>query len=178
MINSSGKGRPSRRLFDVCFASVRRFRTLFVLASGMLWQQSAQAAISVPLYGVFEADVTCAATMDNPFRDAVLTVDFHAPSGAVVPVTGFYAGGESWRVRFVPREPGAWTWQATLRTPGQTLSKQGTFACEGRAGHGFLRISPRNTRRFEFEDGTPFYPIGIQTCNFLKPDSAVPNRAA
>jgi hypothetical protein len=35
--------------------------------------------------------------------------------------------------------------------------------CRGRVGHGFARVSSRNAFRMEFDDGTPFYPIGVQT---------------
>ena len=43
------------------------------------------------------------------------------------------------------------------------VAAAGSFKCEGTPGHGFLRISKRNPFRYEYEDGTPFYPIGIQT---------------
>ncbi|MCL2641572.1 MAG: hypothetical protein FWD53_12050, partial [Phycisphaerales bacterium] len=48
--------------------------------------------------------------------------------------------------------------------------QNGTFACQEIDGHGFLRPSARNRFRMEYEDGTPFYPIGVQTCNLLLPD--------
>ena len=35
--------------------------------------------------------------------------------------------------------------------------------CRGRVGHGFARVPSRNAFRMEFDDGTAFYPIGVQT---------------
>lgn len=124
----------------------------------------------VPKFGIFETRLASSANVQNPFRDAALRAEFRAPSGQATAVEGFYAGENEWRVRFVPREHGPWTWTATLRAPGANVSTAGTFVCEGTDGHGFLRTSPRNPFRLEHEDGTPFYPIGIQTCNFLNPD--------
>ena len=100
---------------------------------------------------------------------------FHAPSGATVPVAGFYYGQNEWRIRFVPRESGPWTWAASLRTPGTVVERQGAFLCEGSAGHGFLRRSLRNPYRLEQDDGTPFYPLAIQTGGLLSHGFDGPN---
>ena len=119
---------------------------------------------------VFEVALTCDAVPANPFTEANAGAAFVSPSGETVAVPGFYYGGAEWRVRFVPREHGVWRWKATLTAPGGDVAKQGAFRCEGTTGRGFLRLSERNRYRMEYEDGTPFYPIGIQTCSFLTPD--------
>ncbi len=130
----------------------------------------------VPRYDVFETGVAGRAKVENPFRDATLRAEFHAPSGVTIPVMGFYNGGDEWRVRFVPREHGVWTWRTTLQAPpAPPVTREGTFRCEGTLGHGFLHVSARNPFRLEHDDGTPFYPVGIQTCNFLQPDFDGPN---
>jgi hypothetical protein len=125
---------------------------------------------TVPMHGVHEIAVVCSENFANPFRDARCRAIFIAPSGTEIPVDGFYDGGETWRVRFVPREQGAWRWRASIAGAAQPVSTEGTFRCDGIEGHGFLRIANRNRFRYEYEDGTPFLPIGIQTCNFLRPD--------
>ena len=126
--------------------------------------------LAIPRGGVFEATLSSADKLDNPFRDAVASAVFTAPSGGATRVDGFYFGGAEWRVRFSPREPGPWRFVATLVTPGRTNTLTGAFSCEASGRHGFLRLSPKNRFRMEYDDGTPFYPIGIQTCNFLHPD--------
>lgn len=130
----------------------------------------AQELAATPKYGVREIALTCSDRFENPFRDASCTAEFVAPSGSKMTVGGFYDGGDCWRIRFVPREHGQWTWTARVSGGPKPVESSGRFECRGMAGHGFLRVSRKNPFRYEYEDGTPFYPIGIQTCNFLKPD--------
>jgi hypothetical protein len=123
-----------------------------------------------PRYGVMELTLTCSERFDNPFREAVCEAEFVSPSGVRTRVEGFYDGDDRWRVRFVPREHGDWTWRGRISGGSKPVDASGAFKCEGTQGHGFLRISKQNPFRYEYEDGTPFYPIGIQTCDFLQPD--------
>ncbi len=125
---------------------------------------------TVAKYAVFETSLLCDDKMNNPFVDATMTAEFTSPSGAKVNALGFYFGGNEWRVRFVPREHGTWAWSAALVTPTGKRSARGAFECKGTEGHGFLKPAKRNPYRMEYDDGTPFYPIGIQTCDFLRPD--------
>jgi len=129
--------------------------------------QSASAEAAVPKYGVFEVTLAPKTKWANPFADARAEASFSSPTGKTVRVEGFYHGGNEWRVRFAPREQGRWTWQAAVGDGRQQTKKQGAFRCAGMVGRGFLRISRRNRYRLEYEDGTPFYPIGIQTCGYF-----------
>ncbi|HUU42697.1 MAG TPA: DUF5060 domain-containing protein, partial [Planctomycetota bacterium] len=137
--------------------------------------ESATPTEVVRKFAVFEVTLPCETVPGNPFTQAQVRAEFVSPSGVKVPVEGFYDGGNAWRVRFVPREHGVWRWTATLSCPAGTVEKDGAFRCEGTSGRGFLRLSTRNRYRMEYEDGTPFYPIGIQTCSFLRPDFDGPN---
>ena len=123
-----------------------------------------------PRYGVVELTLTCPDRFDNPFREAVCEAEFVSPAGMKTRVEGFYDGGDQWRVRFVPCEHGNWSWSGRITGGAKPVEASGSFICQGTQGHGFLRISKQNPFRYEYEDGTPFYPIGIQTCNFLQPD--------
>ena len=151
-----------------------------LLFGGAAMAQTTQPA-EVPRYGLFETAIDLdgqfdTVSFDNPFRDVILTATFTAPSGATVKVEGFYDGQRTWRVRFVPREEGKWKYSISAANAArpiqlaQPAKGEGTFECKGTAGRGFLRLSKRNAFRMEYEDGTPFYPIGIQTCGFLRPD--------
>ncbi len=124
----------------------------------------------VPKYGMLELAFRCAERFENPFRDASCVAEFAAPSGVRIRVEGFHDGGDRWKIRFVPREHGGWNWTARIDGGASPVEAAGAFECRGAQGHGFLRISQRNPFRYEYEDGTPFYPIGIQTCDFLRPD--------
>ncbi|MFB3891177.1 MAG: DUF5060 domain-containing protein [Phycisphaerae bacterium] len=132
--------------------------------------------MSGPKYGLFEVVLKSEVKLDNPFTDAQAEAVFTSPSGKDVAAEGFYFGQDEmgvkqWRVRFVPREHGRWRYAATLKASGNVVTNErGQFDCQGTQGHGFLRLSARNPYRMEYDDGTPFYPIGIQTCSFLQPD--------
>ena len=132
----------------------------------------------VPMYGVHEISIACDDKFDNPFRDAACWAAFVSPDGKTASVEGFYFGGSQWRVRFVPRRQGTWKWTAQITGGAKPVKQSGAFLCQGAAGHGFLKISKANPFRYEYEDGTPFYPIGIQTCNFLQPDFDGPGLVA
>ncbi len=139
----------------------------------------AASAPAIEANTLYEITFT-AKPVGNPFHDATCQAEFTSPSGKKIAVGGFYYGSEEFRIRFVPREQGTWTWTAELTGQGETSAssveprqeKSGGFVCSGVSGHGFLQVSKRNPYRLEYDDGTAFYPIGIQTCSFLGPDFA------
>ena len=126
-------------------------------------------------YEVFEISLTTNETLANPFMDATAAAVFRSPSGRRVSVAGFYHGDTTWMVRFVPDELGAWSWQAKLSSRRGEVRRSGAFRCAASDRHGFVRFSKRNPYRFEYDDGTPFYPIGVQTCGYFQPDLDGPN---
>ena len=66
-------------------------------------------------------------------------------------------GKAEWRCRFTPEVVG--TWQYKLRAidaGGTTESSVYQFGCVSSTRKGFVRVSPTDTRFFEFSDGTPF----------------------
>ncbi|MHC4716756.1 MAG: hypothetical protein ACYS5V_07295, partial [Planctomycetota bacterium] len=68
-----------------------------------------------------------------------------------------------------PRARGKWSYTAALTgSGGLRRRKTGGFTCRRKAGKGFLKISRRNPYRMEYADGTPFYPIGIQTGGYFQ----------
>jgi len=72
-----------------------------------------------------------------------------------------------WKARFAPGELGQWTYAYTFTNlHGAKASGTGVFVCvAGRAPrHGFVRQNPANPFRWVFDDGTPYFPIGIQEC--------------
>jgi hypothetical protein len=72
-----------------------------------------------------------------------------------------------WKARFAPTELGRWTYRYVLKNHhGAQATGQGAFDCvKDRAPrHGFVRQNPANPFRWVFDDGTPYFPIGIQEC--------------
>lgn len=67
----------------------------------------------------------------------------------------------SWRVRFAPPSEGTWQFRLTARdASGTTASPTGVFTVTSSANRGFVRVSSRDRRYFEFENGDTFFPVG------------------
>ena len=124
--------------------------------------QAAQAA--VPRFGLFELSLKGTAPLSNPLTAASLAATFSAPDGTSTTVPGFYYGSGRWMVRFRPHTPGPWKYTWNFAPAGGTPSRgSGSFECTLPAnGHGRLRISSQNRYRWVFEDGTPYFPLGLQ----------------
>lgn len=129
----------------------------------------------VPLYGRFEQAFT--AGPDAPaFAD--FNVRFTAPSGRAVTRPGFYDGGRTYRVRFMPAEEGRWSYATVAAVPGLE-NQSGTFdvrrATDPKtrfARHGPVRIAASGTH-LEHLDKTPFFFLGDTVWNgplLAKPD--------
>lgn len=72
-----------------------------------------------------------------------------------------------WKARFAPLEIGQWQYRFVFRNAqGREASGQGSFRCVAgrRPQHGFVRLNPANPFRFVFDDGHPYFPIGLQDC--------------
>lgn len=120
-------------------------------------------AQTVPLWGRWEQTFT-ASTTAAP--ETELFAELTSPSGKVFTIEGFWDGGTTWLVRFMPVEIGAWRYQ-TYSTPvlDGLDGEHGEFDCRPEAGntrflqHGPVRVAA-NGRFFEHADGTPFFWMG------------------
>jgi len=135
----------------------------FLLATLLLTLPVGAKAQTVPLWGRFERAFTAQgdATPETDFG-----VEFRSPSGKLRDVLGFWDGGRTWRVRFMPDEPGKWTFQSHSRPAVAGLdgsSGEFTSRAEESANplfrHGAVRVAG-NGRYFEHADGTPFFWLG------------------
>ncbi len=140
----------------------------------------------VGLYHKFEISLELNAAITNPYDpgEAALDGEFTSPSGKILTVPGFYyrdfdfslviselgnireqmtpMESRSWRVRFTPSEVGIWHFALLLTHKGETVrSESRQFAVKESDKHGFLRLSPRDPRYLEFDDGTPFFGVGL-----------------
>jgi hypothetical protein len=135
-------------------------------------------------YGCVELVVDLAATYDNPFDSSDIAVDARVtyPDGQTRSVPGFFyrpfdrkqdQGREvlapnaepGWRVRLAPPLVGAYSVAVTVcDRSGERQSEPVAFTAEASEDPGFVRISPRDRRYFEFDNGRAFYPIGLNMC--------------
>ncbi|HYF47769.1 MAG TPA: DUF5060 domain-containing protein [Planctomycetota bacterium] len=123
--------------------------------------------------------------VDNPFdpEKADVTCRVESPSGVVTEHVGFWyqeydraprfsgeelvpIGRPEWRVRITPREVGEYRYTVTVRlgaksgVPEELSLPARSFSCIPSDRPGFIRVSEKDSRFFELENGEFFYPIG------------------
>ncbi len=135
---------------------------------------------TVPVHGRYELRFEIPDRHANPFdpREVAVDAEIETPGGRQVAMPCFYhqeffrtvsAAGETllpqgrpeWRLRYSPTEPG----EHVVRLRVQDRHGEGRwgpasfFAAE--SGHpGRVRVSEKDPRFFEFQDGTPYFPVG------------------
>jgi hypothetical protein len=97
----------------------------------------------------------------NPYLDVSLSATFSLANRAIT-VPGFYDGGGTYRVRFMPDTEGEWRYR-TQSTADELDGRSGSLICRSpRDGvHGPVRVA--NRHHFAYADGTPYLPFGT-TC--------------
>jgi hypothetical protein len=118
----------------------------------------------VPRWRTYEVHLLSPRQFDEPSQDATLAATFVAPSGCSVSISGFWDGGDDWRVRFAPTEEGAWHYQLQLNDGqgAQVANATGDFTCTAALDetvfdqHGPVRLADHK-RHLEHVDGTPFF---------------------
>jgi hypothetical protein len=128
--------------------------------------------------------IDATATYDNPFDpdDFALDAQVTLPDGRKWQVPGFFyrpferkqaenretlspSGDPGWRVRFAPPLPGEYSTVVILRDrTGNRESAPLHFSAEAAQTPGCVRISPRDHRYFEFDNGAAYFPIGLNIC--------------
>ncbi len=140
--------------------------TVLCFVVGVAYSSGSVLADDVPLYRVFEASIENNKAYTNKFTDTELRCKYVSPTGREVEFIGFYDGdgrgggdvsnGNVWKLRFMPDEPGKWTyhWTWSDGTPGG----EGSFRCvtDG-AGKGMLRPYEKNPRWFAYNGTDPVW---------------------
>lgn len=143
---------------------------------------------------LFELRLDIPRAFANPFDPACVALEavFSAPDGreTVLPAffyQGYYFAGPAregrddlrpegapeWRVRFTPDQVGRYRYRLRLAVDGgrpRPAGPAGEFRVRRSARPGFVRVSGRDRRYFEFADGRFFYPLGqnIRSLNDLR----------
>jgi hypothetical protein len=120
-----------------------------------------------PKWHKFEAKFESSTNYSNPLQEICLTVKFTSPSGKEQIVDGFWDGGLTWRVRFMPNEEGQWLYSTICSDKANSglNSKIGEFEVSEQEGetvfekHGPIQLSS-NRRYLVHEDSTPFFWMG------------------
>jgi len=138
---------------------------------------------TVPRMEMLEARVDLSATWGNPYDpdDIAIDAEFVAPSGTIARVPGFYhwdferqviegqeqliaAKAPQWLVRFTPTEAGEWRTRVTVTDRNGTATSEQKFHVEESTHPGFVRVSGRNRHYFAHDDGSTYFPIGLNLC--------------
>jgi len=138
-----------------------------------------------------EFTLAVAAVGENPYDPAEidLSIEFTSPSGKKVTAAAFYfqpferremkqggrkaewlypVGAAVWKVRFAPAEVGKYTGVARLKDrAGAAASGPVALESVASAAKGFVRVSAKDPRYLEFDDGTPYFAVG-QNVAFVK----------
>ena len=110
---------------------------------------------------------------ENPVQDLkIMEATFVSPTGAVKTVNGFWDGGTTWKVRFMPWETGIWTFTTQCSDSENTglHNQHGSFNCKPGTSdkdiyvHGPV-INPHGTYFLTHQDGTPFFWLACTAWN-------------
>ncbi len=127
----------------------------------------------VERYGLLELDLQTNLQADNPYdpNQIELKVGFIAPSGRKLEVGAFWyqdydpqtrqpQGRPGWKVRFTPDESGDWIAAAFAPSVG-LRSNPISFKVTASKRPGFVRINPTNSRYLALDNGSFFFPVGV-----------------
>jgi len=119
----------------------------------------------VPRWSRFETSLDHSSRVADPYRDVALNVTYTRPDGGTVAFWGFYDGGSTWRIRFMPDTVGTWRYDATLvettaTTPSgaatstrTVATRQGTFECVPSDLPGQISLHAANPQWFGWRGG-------------------------
>ena len=124
-----------------------------------------RSADSISRHALLELSFSHDGNYENKFHDVSLDAVFTSPSGTRRRVKGFYYGGDQWKVRFRPDEPGRWAYTYVMvGRDGFQRQGDGTFISTPGDEAGPVRLNPRNPFRWVFANGSPYFPVGLQDC--------------
>ena len=143
-------------------------RRQFIGAFGALSASSLRAReLSASTKRVSEWSLSSSKSYDDPFNDVEVDVVVSGPAGDEKRIPAFWAGDQTWKVRYSPDQPGRHTFQTEC---GDTSNEDlhgvaGTIeAVEYRGSNELYRRGPlrvSQTKRYlEHSDGTPFFWLG------------------
>lgn len=102
-----------------------------------------------------------ASGFENPF-DVEFNATFTHKGGSSIKMPGFYDGNGSFKVRFMPKETGTYSYITQSKLKGLD-GRKGSFVVlpASKNNHGMVQVS--DTYHFAYSDGTRYYPFGT-TC--------------
>ncbi len=124
----------------------------FVLFSSLPTKNfEALVGVSVGRWARFEASVKNTRDYRNPYGDVTLNVTYESPDGRRIKFWGFYDGGQTWKIRFMPDEIGIWKYDVVFSDSSGAIS--GTFECVRSDIPGLISVDQTNPMWFGYKGG-------------------------
>ena len=143
---------------------------------------------TVPVYHRLEADLDVTGTWTTPFDADQIRVDavVTTPSGRQLTVPCFYhqefellreddeawlepRAARGWKLRFAPTEVGKHAVALVARDKsGEAHSEPVDFDAVRSDDPGFIRVSGKDKRFFEFDSGQPYFAVGENVCTWRR----------
>lgn len=112
-------------------------------------------------------------TLQNPFTDIELNAVFAHEDGEKVFVNGFYDDDNTFRLRFMPKKRGKWTY-VTSSNIDALNGKTGSIVCTAATkSHGMVEVG--NDQDFIYSDGKQYYPVGTTSYCWIYGDEELRN---
>ncbi len=146
---------------------------LGLLSGGCIAAPLASAAPSwrpqVQQWGMEEVVLRSTHAYANPFTDVTLQATFRC-GNRTLRVEGFADGDGIWKVRFMPQRQGSCTFTTHSNDASLNAVSGGFMVTPPKPGnHGPVRVC--KAYYFCYADGTPFFPLGTTSYNWLNRDA-------
>ncbi len=124
---------------------------------------------TVEKWHVHDFTLRCVEAHDNPCRVAATATLGHESGAEFRDIPAFHDGGDIWKVRFSPTIEGRWTGTVSSEQTALDGTELDPIDCVPNTNpnvRGRLQTDPSYPRRFAFENGDPFVPLGFE-CDWL-----------
>jgi hypothetical protein len=129
---------------------------------------------SVKQWGMQEIVLHSDHAYANPFADVQVSATFSS-GDRTVQADGFYDGNGTWKVRLMPGLAGSWTFTTMSADPALNgVTGRFLSVAPPRGEHGPVHVA--KTYHFDYADGTPYFPLGTTSYNWLNRDQALQQR--
>ncbi|MCH9004559.1 MAG: DUF5060 domain-containing protein [Proteobacteria bacterium] len=140
-------------------SSMLNIATCLILI-GLISPASAATEDTIGKWGRLIIELPNSTYSGNPFLLEVDATFTHNESSTLITLPGYYAGGNVWKVAFMPTRTGQWTY-STSSIDVDLDNVSGNVSVEASARLGMLKADPNNPNKWKYSDGPYVVPIGV-----------------